>query len=239
MPEFNHVKIILTDIEGTTSSISFVKDVLFPYAAEKLPAFLRQHHKNAAVQQPIQATVELAKQEGNDLMANDLNRVIECLLQWIRNDKKATPLKALQGMIWKQGYEQGDYQAHMYPDATAQLQQWHDAGIPLYVYSSGSVQAQKLFYQYSQDGDLLPLFSGHFDTTSGGKRDDQSYRNILAELQKNHDIAADNVLFLSDIEQELDAAYDAGMQTCWLIREGDFPATSNHPAVNSFSSIQL
>lgn len=239
MPEFNHVKIILTDIEGTTSSISFVKDVLFPYAAEKLPVFLHQHHDNATVQQYIQATVELAKQEGNELTTDNLDSIIECLQQWIRDDKKATPLKALQGMIWKHGYEQGDYQAHMYPDATAQLKQWHNNGMPLYVYSSGSVQAQKLFYQYSQDGDLLPLFRGHFDTTFGGKRDEQSYRNILADLQKSHDIAAGNVLFLSDIEQELDAAYDAGLQTCWLIREGDFPATTNHPAVNSFNSIQL
>lgn len=239
MPEFNHVKIILTDIEGTTSSISFVKDVLFPYAAEKLPDFLRQHHEDASVQQQIHATVELAKQEGNHIADDDLDTIIECLQQWICDDKKATPLKALQGMIWKQGYEQGDYQAHMYPDATAQLKQWHNNGMPLYVYSSGSVQAQKLFYQYSQDGDLLPLFRGHFDTTSGGKRDEQSYRNILADLQKEHDIAAGNVLFLSDIEQELDAAYDVGLQTCWLIREGDFPTIANHPAVNSFNSIQL
>lgn len=239
MPEFSNVKIILTDIEGTTSSISFVKDVLFPYAAKQLPVFLQQHQHDSTVQQQIQATAELAQQEGQQLAADNLDAINDCLLQWIRDDKKATPLKALQGMIWKQGYEQGDYQAHMYPDATAKLTQWHQEGTPLYVYSSGSIQAQKLFYKYSQDGDLLPLFSGHFDTTSGGKREEQAYHNILAELQKHHDISADNVLFLSDIEQELDAAYDAGLQTCWLIREGDFPAISNHPAVSSFTSIQL
>lgn len=239
MPEFRNVKIILTDIEGTTSSISFVKDVLFPYAAKQLPEFLQQHHNEAAVQQQIQATAELAQQEGRQISADDLNAINDCLVQWIHNDKKATPLKALQGMIWKQGYESGDYQAHMYPDATQLLQQWHQAGIPLYVYSSGSVQAQKLFYKYSQDGDLLPLFSGHFDTTSGGKREEQSYLNILQHLQQTHDITAENVLFLSDIEEELEAAYDAGLQTCWLVREQDLPANTNHPACHSFAAIQF
>ncbi|WP_419812825.1 acireductone synthase [Bacterioplanoides sp.] len=245
MPEFNHVKIILTDIEGTTSSISFVKDVLFPYAAEKLSDFLHQHHQDATVQQHIKATIELAKQEGNDLTTDNLDTIIECLQQWIRDDKKATPLKALQGMIWQQGYEQGDYQAHMYPDATAQLKQWHSSGVPLYVYSSGSVQAQKLFYQYSQDGDLLPLFSGYFDTTSGGKREAQSYRNILAELQKNHDIVAEDVLFLSDIKEELDAAQQSGMQTCWLQRDAasinntTATASDAHLSVDQFTDIHL
>ena len=239
MPEFQNVKIILTDIEGTTSSISFVKDVLFPYASSQLPEFLKNHQNDAAVQQQIAATAELAKQEGKVLSVDDLEGISQCLLQWIRDDKKATPLKALQGMIWQQGYHNGDYQAHMYPDASEKLQQWHAAGTPLYVYSSGSVQAQKLFFGYSQDGDLTPLFSGYFDTTSGGKRESQSYQNILTELQKSHDIQAENVLFLSDIEEELEAAYETGMQTCWLVREQDLPANTNHPACHSFSVIQF
>lgn len=239
MPQFHDVKVILTDIEGTTSSISFVKDVLFPYAEKKLPAFLRQHHEDPTVQQHIQASVELEEQDGNHLTADNIDGVIECLLQWIRDDKKATPLKAIQGMVWKQGYENGDYQAHMYPDATARLKQWYNQGLPLYVYSSGSIQAQKLFYGYSQDGDLLPLFSGHFDTTSGGKRDQQSYRNILADLQKQHDIQAGNVLFLSDLEEELDAAYEVGMQTCWLVRKNDVRSGAHHKVSNSFVDITI
>lgn len=238
MPQFHDVKVILTDIEGTTSSISFVKDVLFPYAEKKLPAFLRQHHEDPTVQQHIQASVELEEQDGNHLTADNIDGVIECLLQWIRDDKKATPLKALQGMVWKQGYENGDYQAHMYPDATARLKQWYNQGLPLYVYSSGSIQAQKLFYGYSQDGDLLPLFSGHFDTTSGGKRDQQSYRNILADLQKQHDIQAGNVLFLSDLEEELDAAYKVGMQTVWIQRDA-IKTNSSHTSSTSFSTIVI
>ncbi|KZZ44044.1 2,3-diketo-5-methylthio-1-phosphopentane phosphatase [Thalassolituus sp. HI0120] len=238
MPQFHDVKVILTDIEGTTSSISFVKDVLFPYAEKKLPAFLRQHHEDPTVQQHIQASVELEEQDGNHLTADNIDGVIECLLHWIRDDKKATPLKALQGMVWKQGYENGDYQAHMYPDATARLKQWYNQGLPLYVYSSGSIQAQKLFYGYSQDGDLLPLFSGHFDTTSGGKRDQQSYRNILADLQKQHDIQAGNVLFLSDLEEELDAAYEVGMQTVWIQRDAT-KTNSRHTSSTSFSTIVI
>jgi enolase-phosphatase E1 len=126
----------------------------------------------------------------------------------------------------------------MYPDATEYLKRWHNEGIPLYVYSSGSVRAQKLFFGYSQDGDLLPLFNGHFDTQMGGKRDAQSYKNILAELQKKHtELNAENILFLSDIKEELDAAREAGMQTVWLIREDKIPAEPEHKAVKSFAEI--
>lgn len=236
---FNQVKIILTDIEGTTSSISFVKEVLFPYAAEQLPEFVRQHKSLPAVNTQLEAVTELAKEEGLTISIDDSEGQIQCLLNWIRADKKATPLKTLQGMIWQQGYENGDYQAHMYADATAQLKVWHQHNTPLYVYSSGSVQAQKLFFGYSQDGDLSSLFSGHFDTTSGAKQDVNSYQNILTEIQKTHDIEPENILFLSDIQQELDAACDAGLQTCWLIRDGDLPLTTNHPAVSSFSQINF
>lgn len=236
---FNQVKIILTDIEGTTSSISFVKETLFPYAARELPEFIRQNKMLPAVQTQLTAVNKLAADEGLTLSTDDNEAQIQCLLNWIKTDKKATPLKTLQGMIWQQGYENGDYQAHMYADATHQLQQWHDADVPLYVYSSGSVQAQKLFYRYSQDGDLLPLFSGHFDTTHGAKQELQSYLNILATLQKEHEIEPENILFLSDIEQELDAACEAGLQTCWLIRDSDLPANTNHPAVSSFTQINF
>ena len=236
------VKVILTDIEGTTSSISFVKDVLFPYAAEHLPQYVRDHINDDAVKAALQQTAELAAEDGenlsNDDIADNTDALIEKLLQWIAEDRKATPLKALQGLIWKTGYENGDYQAHMYPDATEYLKKWHDSGLPLYVYSSGSVKAQELFFGYSQDGNLLPLFKGHFDTLIGGKRETQSYLNILAELQKNHaGLHANNVLFLSDIKEELDAAKEAGMQTVWLVREDDIPAEPEHKAVKSFAEI--
>jgi enolase-phosphatase E1 len=233
-----NVKLILTDIEGTTSSISFVKDLLFPYAAEHLPAFVKANLNDEKVQTALQQTAELAAEDGDVINAEDTDALIAKLLQWISEDRKATPLKALQGLIWKTGYENGDYQAHMYPDATEYLKKWHDSGLPLYVYSSGSVKAQELFFGYSQDGNLLPLFKGHFDTLVGGKRETQSYLNILAELQKTHvGLNAEDVLFLSDIKEELDAAKDAGMQTIWLVREDDIPADVEHRAVKSFAEI--
>lgn len=237
-----NVKLILTDIEGTTSSISFVKDVLFPYAANHLPAFVKENINDEKVQTALQQTAELAAEDGDNLSAkisaDNTDALIAKLLQWISEDRKATPLKALQGLIWKTGYENGDYQAHMYPDATEYLKKWHDSGLPLYVYSSGSVKAQELFFGYSQDGNLLPLFKGHFDTLMGGKRETQSYRNILAELQKTHTgLNAEDVLFLSDIKEELDAAREAGMQTVWLLRDSDIPTDAEHKAVKSFAEI--
>ena len=233
-----NVKLILTDIEGTTSSISFVKDVLFPYAADHLPAFVKENINDEKVQTALQQTAELAAEDGDNISADNTDALIAKLLQWISEDRKATPLKALQGLIWKTGYENGDYQAHMYPDATEYLKKWHDSGLPLYVYSSGSVKAQELFFGYSQDGNLLPLFKGHFDTLMGGKRETQSYLNILAELQKTHaGLNAADVLFLSDIKEELDAAKEAGMQTVWLVREDDIPADAEHKAVKSFEEI--
>ena len=233
-----NVKLILTDIEGTTSSISFVKDVLFPYAADHLPAFVKENINDEKVQTALQQTAELAGEDGENISADNTDALIAKLLQWISKDRKATPLKALQGLIWKTGYENGDYQAHMYPDATEYLKKWHDSGLPLYVYSSGSVKAQELFFGYSQDGNLLPLFKGHFDTLMGGKRETQSYRNILAELQKTHaGLNAADVLFLSDIKEELDAAKEAGMQTVWLLRDSEIPADAAHKAVKSFAEI--
>ncbi len=233
-----NVKLILTDIEGTTSSISFVKDVLFPYAADNLPAFVKENINDEKVQTALQQTAELAAEDGDNISADNTDALIAKLLQWISEDRKATPLKALQGLIWKTGYENGDYRAHMYPDATEYLKKWNDSGLPLYVYSSGSVKAQELFFGYSLDGNLLPLFKGHFDTLMGGKRETQSYLNILAELQKTHaGLNAADVLFLSDIEEELDAAKEAGMQTVWLVREDGIPADAEHKVVKSFAEI--
>ena len=230
------IKAILTDIEGTTSSISFVRDVLFPYAAEHLPMFVRANAKDPAVAEQLQAVAEAANLEVNDYPA-----IIDTLQRWIAEDKKITPLKALQGMLWEHGYRHRDYRAHVYSDAFEQLKKWHAAGLPLYVYSSGSIQAQKLFFRYSEFGDMLPFFSGFFDTTSGAKQDVESYRRIVAEL----DFPAEEVLFLSDIVGELDAAKQAGLETAWLVRPADVVASaeviaaSHHPVVRSFSDVQL
>ena len=220
------IKAILTDIEGTTSAVSFVFDVLFPYAARHLPDFVRQHAERPEVAVQLGA-VRLDSAEPTA----DVERVIEILLGWLAEDRKATPLKALQGMVWQQGYAAGQLKGHVYPDAVRALQDWHAQGYALYVYSSGSIQAQKLIFGCSEAGDLSPLFSGYFDTTAGPKREVQSYRHISAAIG----CPASQILFLSDIVEELDAARQAGMLTCGLVRGGgELPG---HPNAGNFAEI--
>lgn len=221
------VRAILTDIEGTTTSVSFVFDVLFPYARAHIGEFVRAHAAEPEVQRQLDAA---AAEAGRDLT---LDEAIEQLLAWIDADRKVTPLKALQGMIWEAGYRDGAFTGHVYPDAAAKLREWHDAGIELYVYSSGSVQAQKLLFGHSDAGDLTPLFSGYFDTRVGGKREAASYVEIAARIGR----PAEDVLFLSDIVEELDAARQAGMQTCRLVRDGLPAADAAHPEVADFDAI--
>ncbi len=223
------IQVILTDIEGTTSSISFVHDVLFPYAAKHLPDFVRRHRSEAAVAAALAATCRDA-----GLADGDVEGAIRTLLAWIAEDRKATPLKDLQGLVWKDGYASGAYRAHVYPEVSARLAGWRALGLKLYVYSSGSIAAQKLLFGHSEAGDLTPLFSGYFDTTSGGKREAQSYRNITAAIG----VAAPEILFLSDIEAELDAARAAGMKTTWLRRDlSTLPESSSHPVALNFDQI--
>lgn len=230
------VKAIVTDIEGTTSSIAFVRDVLFPYARAALPRFLEEQHGRADVTHWIKAVAE-----ENGLPADDLDGVTDILLQWIDQDRKHTALKALQGMIWVDGYARATYQAPVYADADAALRNWHAAGLPIYVYSSGSVPAQKLFFAHTDHGDLRPLFTDHFDTEFGGKRDSGSYVRIAGAIG----IAPKNLLFLSDIVEELDAARDAGWQTVLVDRREDYPqarsgdAAHGHPRVERFSDINV
>ena len=220
------IKAILTDIEGTTSAVSFVFDVLFPYAAKHLPDFVRQHAERADVVEQLAAVRADSGETGADV-----ERVIEILLEWIAADRKATPLKALQGMVWEQGYQAGQLKGHVYPDAVEALQRWHAEGYQLFVYSSGSIQAQKLIFGCSDAGDLSPLFSGYFDTTSGPKREAASYQRITQAIG----VQASEIVFLSDIVEELDAARQAGMATCGLAREGG--ELAGHVTVNSFALI--
>lgn len=225
--------LILTDIEGTTSSISFVKDVLFPYARNALPDFVREHGGREDVRRWLDAVAT----EHGAVCSDDV--VVEILQGMIDEDRKHTALKALQGMIWSDGYRSADFTAHIYPDAAAMLQRWHDAGIPLAVYSSGSVPAQKLFFGHTDAGDLTGLFGGWFDTEVGHKRDADSYREIARRLDR----PADDILFLSDVVEELDAARDAGMRTALIDRREDYPqprlgdAAHGHPRVERFDRI--
>lgn len=225
------IRAIVTDIEGTTSSISFVKDVLFPYARKRLPAFIETHADKPEVQHWLH---EAAKEAG--IIEASRQEIIELLLGWIDQDRKSTALKALQGMIWKEGYEAGEYRAHVYPEVVARLHAWRADGLHLYVYSSGSVPAQRLFFRYSEAGDLTPLFAGYFDTETGPKRESASYAAIAEALGER----PEHILFLSDIVEELDAAQAAGLQTGWLLRPPQpMPAQPRHRVYADFDAIEV
>lgn len=225
--------VILTDIEGTTSSISFVKDVLFPYARDALPGFVRDNADKPGVRQWLDV---VATEHG---AICDDEMIVEVLQGWIDEDRKHTALKALQGMVWEAGYADGDFTAPLYPDVAPALRGWHAEGYPLAVFSSGSVPAQKLLFGHTDDGDLLPLFDAFFDTEVGHKREANSYRRIAEALDR----APGEIIFLSDVVEELDAARDAGMRTVLLDRLEDYPqprlgdAANGHVRVESFAEI--
>jgi enolase-phosphatase E1 len=190
---------ILLDIEGTTSSIAFVTDVLFPYARTHLRAFVAANVCRVA---PI-----LTQVPGDP---------VETLLRWMDEDRKETPLKALQGMIWAEGYASGALQGHVYPDTPDALHRWQARGIPVRIYSSGSIEAQKLIFGHSVAGDLTPLISGYFDTTTGPKREAGSY----VAIARATGLAVGDMLFVSDVQAEVDAARAAGMQALLIDRDG-------------------
>lgn len=193
-------KAVLLDIEGTTSSIAFVADVLFPYAAAHLAEYVASHPETVA---PI-----LAEVPGEDKVAT--------LLDWIAEDRKATPLKTLQGLVWAQGYADGTLKGHVYPDTPEALHRWYSAGVAIYIYSSGSIAAQKLIFGHSIAGDLTSMLSGYFDTTTGPKREAESYAKIADATGYD----AREILFVSDMQPEIDAARAAGLGALLIDRAG-------------------
>ena len=223
------IKAIVTDIEGTTSSILFVKDVLFPYARANIADYVRSQANEPQVKILLE---DVCKEAGPELSTE---QIISQLIQWIDEDKKVTPLKSLQGLIWEAGYRQGDFKGHLYPDAAAKLKAWQAEGLDLYIYSSGSVYAQKLLFGHTEYGDLTPLFSGYFDTHIGGKKEQQSYQRIADQLA----LPANRLLFLSDIKEELDAAKAAGFETIWLVRDGTPEPQAEHRQVSNFDQISF
>lgn len=202
---------ILTDIEGTTTDVAFVHSVLFPYAAKALPDFVRANARKKAVAAEIRAVRERIGATAS------IDKVIETLLAWIREDRKETPLKALQGLVWEAGYKGGAFLAPVYPDAVEAMRTWKEEGRDLYVYSSGSVAAQKLLFGYSEAGDLTPLFSGYYDTNIGKKQEPASYAAIARDLGR----APGTILFLSDHPGEVAAALEAGMRSVRIDRTRD------------------
>ena len=220
---------IVTDVEGTTTSIAFVKETLFPYARGHLADFLDKWAEDADVAPLLSEARALAGKPELDLAGT-----VRLLEDWIDADKKATPLKTLQGLIWEDGFARGELVGDVYADAATGLRRWHDAGLRLYVYSSGSVQAQRLVFGHTPHGDLTPLLSGFFDTKVGGKLDQASYHVIAAAI----DTAPGEILFLSDHVGELEAARLAGWQTTALDRgEAVLPERINHPVAHDFDEV--
>nr|WP_305123393.1 acireductone synthase [Roseomonas sp. GC11] len=215
----------MTDIEGTTSAIAFVKETLFPFAERALEGFLDAEGGTAEVSACLREAERLARPG---------EAVRDALRRWMAEDAKIGPLKTLQGLIWKSGFQSGEIEGHLWPDVAPCLRAWARAGLFLAVYSSGSVAAQKLLFGHSLAGDLTPLFGGFFDTAVGGKREAASYAAIAQGLHR----PPQEILFLSDVAEELDAAANAGLSVCQLVRPQDGTvASGRHPQAADFPSV--
>ena len=241
---------ILLDIEGTTSSIQFVYDVMFPFARRELGRYLNEEWNQDNLLQACELLAIDAGYESFSKWQTALvpageasspetiqQAIVTHVEQLMDQDIKSTGLKSLQGLIWKSGFQSGEMEAHVYPDVPPALQQWKQADLDLRIYSSGSIAAQKLFFGHSVAGNLLEWFSGHYDTTTGPKRETESYLQIATDF----DLPASQILFLSDVVAELDAAAAAGCQTGLCERPGNPPVeeAGQHRRITSFDQIQL
>jgi len=235
---------VLLDIEGTTCPVSFVGEVLFPYAQQQLPVFLAEQAQNPTVKNLIDKVFEALSQDtdpeavslGKRYAAKNIEAATNYLSWLIEKDRKLTPLKELQGLIWRQGYDKGILKAPLYADVPEALKRWRETGLRLSVYSSGSVNAQKLLYQHSTYGDLSDLFDHWFDTNTGGKHYPESYGTIAKALNTN----PDQVVFISDRKSELKAAQEAGFKVVFSQREGN-PETDpgNYIEIKNYANLNL
>jgi enolase-phosphatase E1 len=233
---------ILLDIEGTAAPISYVYDVMFPFVRQRLDAWLAAHWDRVELNNTIE---QIARDAGFGSRAawvhklnDDQQRVFvrDHVFHLMDQDAKTTGLKALQGMIWDEGYATRALRSEVFRDLPPALKQWRDAGRKVYIYSSGSIHAQKLFFGHTQRGDLLPWIDGHYDTTIGGKREPASYEAIARDCN----LAPRELLFLSDIVAELDAAAGTGMHTGLCRRPGNpAPAPHRHREITSFDEVKL
>lgn len=248
-PVMLDVDAVLLDIEGTTSSISFVTEVLFPFALEHLRDYLDQHWHDDSLQQAVQLIavdaghLDAARWYQTVGLPDDASPaqrqavVVQEVERLMGGDVKATGLKQLQGLIWREGFESGELQAHVYDEVPAAIRRWNQLGLDVRIYSSGSIAAQKLFFGHTIAGDLLDQFRGHYDTTIGGKKDAASYRHIAGEFG----IPAERIVFISDAAAEIEAAHAAGMQTVLSLRPGNPPAPNETPGsrVSNFDSLMF
>ena len=234
---------ILLDIEGTTASIHFVYDVLFPFARQKLDSYLHSQWESIALRE---ACDQIARDAGWSSWPSDRRQLAPTeLRQRVRSetlrrmdvDAKTTGLKQLQGLIWQSGFESGELLAVVFDDVPAALSAWQRRGLDVRIYSSGSVLAQRLFFRHTSVGDLTKFLRGYYDTTSGSKKESTSYERIAADIA----LPPAEILFVSDITAELDAATEAGLQTALCQRAGNAPPPPNHghPVIGSLAEIEI
>lgn len=215
---------VLLDIEGTISPVSFVRDTLFPYSKARLKGYVAANRNDPLVQDILADATALAS--GTD--------AVSALIDWHERDIKAPPLKKLQGLIWEDGYRSGVLRSALFPGVLPALEQWKASGLPLYVYSSGSVHAQHLFFEFNREGDLRPLLSGYFDTEIGPKTAALSYLRIAEEIRK----APRDILFLSDNAEELAAARSAGLEVIQIVKDSTPPST-DFIQVSDYGSLSI
>ncbi len=244
LPDSSRIRALLLDVEGTTTPIDFVFKTLFPFASQHAEEFLRHNSEDAEIAPLVadfRATWSGAASAGAPVWIEStpeekLVSVVAYVRWLISRDSKITPLKSLQGKIWQAGFRSGQLKGEVYPDVAPSFVRWRQQGRRIAIFSSGSVLAQKLLFAHSTAGDLSSFIEAYFDTTSGPKREVQSYKKIASALQ----LPPDQILFISDVPAELDAARSAGLYTAHSLRPG-IPALehSPHAAVSSFAEILL
>jgi len=230
--KLTNINYVLLDIEGTTSDIQFVHQVMFPYSRERLEQFVFSHQDDAAVVEAIELTQQTVKSEQGQNI--ELEGAIATLLDWIDRDRKHPALKSIQGLIWQEGFETEAFKSHLYPDVKPKLEEWARSGLKLGIYSSGSIATQKMFFSHTVEGDLTPLFSNYFDLTTGSKKEAMSYEKIIDVLG----LAPNKIVFFSDVPAELVAARQKGLRVVHVKREGT-ESWSDVPEVESFQEISF
>ncbi len=228
---------ILLDIEGTTTPIAFVHNTLFPFAKSRIAGYVQQNLSDLKFEiGQLAEECEADTDYEPELRIESANSVSDYMKFLIDSDRKSTPLKSIQGMIWRTGYESGDLVSVVYPDVAAAMIRWKEASKTIAIYSSGSVLAQQMIFKYSDQGDLTRYIDRYFDTTAGHKRERESYEKIAKEL----DLSTGEILFVSDIPEELDAAAQSGCQTALSVRDGNAPieTTHSHSAFLNFDVLE-
>jgi enolase-phosphatase E1 len=232
---------ILLDIEGVTTPVDFVYQTLFPFARRHVKEFLAAHSANDAVKADIARLREEHAAEASDQPPAWRDDSLEAQLEstvsyvhWLMDrDRKSTGLKSLQGKVWEAGYRSGELRGEVYEDVPQALARWKEQQKIIAIFSSGSVLAQQLLFAHSTAGDLTGFIQAYFDTTTGAKREAESYRRIAASLQSQ----PSEVLFISDVVAELDAAWLAGMQTALCVRAEPSPPPGAHPVIRTFDEV--